>query len=90
MIKVKDCVTLRKHIIKSMKKICKKDKCEIDKIEKYVDNIIEKNKDIYLSKFVKEFLKIKNGRRMFNLFYDNLADDIGLYNFVSEGFILFL
>ena len=41
-----------------MKKICntdKKDRCEIDKIEKYVDTIIEKNKDIYLSKFVKEF-----------------------------------
>ena len=59
-------------------------------IEEDVVYLLKKYENKLLSKFVFDFLKMKNAYYIFDLFYRELADDIGLTDFFYDMFIMFI
>lgn len=84
-VKVKHVINLKKYLIDSYNKV-KPKKVKLDEILL----MYERNKNNLLSKFISEYLQdFQKMCDMFSLFYEDLSDDIGLYDFNGKPFIRF-
>ena len=84
-IKIKDIKNLKKYLIKSYQKIKPKIKL-YDVLKMY-----EKHYDNLLSNFLRDYLfNFDQTCDMFYLFVEDLARDIGFYNFHSKTFVYYL